>query len=426
MKMNLSSFSSLLGKDVSIQVSGFQVDSRYIGKGDLFFALKGKKVDGIDFLAEVAHKQAFGAVVRKDYRGKDYGLELFYVEDVLDTLQKMAHLTMGKEKIIGVTGSLGKTTTKEFIATLLQKRYKVGKTIGNYNSAIGLPLTLLNREKGNEILVLEMAMTEKGQIQALTKIAPVDLGVVTKITYVHIENFNSLEEIAKEKKSILSGIKGIVPYEWKEEGMITFSLEDKRGDYTLSREGDKVYIVEKGEKIKILPPFTELHFLEDLMIAFAVARMMGLKIEEIQEQIKELKTVPMRFEKVEKQGVLFIKDMYNSTLESVKMALNSLPTPKKGGRKIAVLGEMVELGAFSEKLHQEMGSFAKERVDLLFCLGKKCGKTIDSFSNPNGELFLEKKELVNRLKNVILPGDVVLIKGSRALKMETIFTEVVE
>lgn len=205
----LSEVGGILGlpKTGEAIVRGVAVDSRQIKPGDLFFALPGAKADGHTFLEEAAKKGAAGAVVHHSYNGADFGLPLIKSDDVLQTLQELARkkVESARPRIVGITGSLGKTTTKEFVTTLLKAKYRVAASPGNSNSQIGLPLAILNHSgEGDEILVLEMGMTHPGEIHKLVSIAPPEVAVVTKVALVHACNFESIEEIAHAKGEIFS------------------------------------------------------------------------------------------------------------------------------------------------------------------------------------------------------------------------------
>lgn len=425
MYLNLKHFYDLLGREIELQVSDFQVNSEFVQEEGLFFALKGSKVDGHSFLEDVAKKGAIGAIVEKGYEGTGFGLELFYVENVLKTLQEMAKRTLGDALVIGITGSYGKTTTKEFISSMLGIKWRVWQSPKNYNSKIGLPLSLLARNGDEDIIVQEMGMTHKGDISKLVEILPLDVGVLTKVDLVHSLNFpGGVSEIFEEKHKIFkTARKGIYPHEWKgkwSEGFKSFSMEDHLADYFLKEEK----IIEMGnKKVKIDLPLKESHFQEDLLIAYGVCRELGMKIEEIKLALKGIKPPALRFERVEKDGILWIKDMYNASYPTMKSAMENLP---KNRRRIGVLGEIKELGSFSKQEHQKVGIVAAKELDELICLGSESKVIVEAFSKAGkkGVCFSKKDEVIERLKRIMQKGDVILIKGSRSLKMETIFLEI--
>ncbi len=414
----------------SSYITGYQVDSKDVKKGSLFFALKGLKTDGHLYLEEVAKKGAFGAVVSKDYKGDRYGLLLYKVENVLAFLQKLAKEALKKEKlkIIAITGSVGKTTTKEFLFTILKEKYKVSKSEGNKNSQIGLPLSILNADLDVDFLILEMGMYKENEIAKLVEIAPPDYAIVTKIAAVHIENFeDDFEGIAKAKAEILSNDKtklAILNYDllkydvFKKRKYKTFSIYNSLADYYFAYSKD--YIKLNDQLYNVKAPFVEENFVENLTAAIALAKELDLSFDEIKSAFSKLKLPKMRFEKFEKDKILFINDAYNANFESMSMALKYLPESKKNGKKIAVLGSMLGLGKFSKDSHEKIIKQAKERADVILCLGEKWLE-VDLTLKDNFLYFSSLKELSDYLKKIMKKGDVVLLKGSRDFELEKIF-----
>ena len=411
-------------------VTSCEHNSTCVKEGSLFFALKGQKYDGHDFLQEVAGKGAIGAVVDADYQGKSFGLFLFRSKNVLLSLQKLAKnilQTRKKQKIIAVTGSVGKTTTKEFIATLLSRHYKVDKSPGSCNSQVTFPLTILNSKEDADILLLEMGMSQKKELQRLVDIAPADIAVITKITYAHAANFpQGITEIAKEKMRIFSPQKtkykiwhrDILHYASIEEGH-SYSLRDKSAEFYIEKKQDKILFYEKQQKkIEIVAPFPEEPFLENMLAAVAVARCMGVSYNDIIQDISCLRTLPLRLEKVEKNQILFINDCYNASFASMEAALLTLQNYE--GRKIAVLGEMRDLGNFSFSCHQKIGYLALQCVDEIVCFGKKTLPIVEIFTqNQKPVYFFRKKQLlIEFLQKYLQKKDVVLIKGARSCQLE--------
>lgn len=419
-----------------IQVSGYQIDSRILGEGDLFFALTGEKSDGHSFLREAKRRGAVGAVVKKGYQGPDFGLALLPVEDVFQCLQGLARHFMQEcsAQIIGVTGSVGKTTTKEFIATLLEGKFKVGKTHLNYNSQCTFPITLLNRAGDEDVLVVEMGMSEPGEIGKLVRIAAPDIAVLTKVAFVHGANFErGIFDIAKYKAEIFSDSKtkkcifdhALYDYPEAIDQMqgekISFSLNERTADYFLSSE---YFIDERGVRAyRFDPPHKQNHFLHDFLAALSVARQMKMGWDQINNQLPFLTLPRMRFEQIEKDGVLFINDAYNANPESVKAALSHIPEPKEGGKRIAVLGMMVDLGDEHDALHREVGHFAQKYVDHLLVLGKEASSVYEAFQEVQkpAEQYYDLSAISERLKSLMRPGDVVLLKASRCVEMEKLF-----
>lgn len=420
-----------LESDQTRSVAHFAVDSRQIERQGLFFALPGAKADGHFFLKEIAEKGALGAVVSHHYSGPSFGLELLKVPDVLQALHSLAKIAFDqrKEKVIGVTGSMGKTTTKEFIATLLEAKYRVAKTLGNNNSKLTFPLTLLNLEGEYDVLVLEMGMSQKGEIKTLVQIAPPDIAVLTRIAPAGMTDFKGgLEAIAEAKSEIFSHPRtrlgiiswqaakfkqvlygGNIPkwiYGWKED------FEDPRiGDFVMEKSGNDITV---NDSPPLSLSFDAHHLCENFLCAAAAARAMGLSWSEIQQQALLLKPFKYRFEKIERDGITFIQDCYNANPESILAALKSLPKAK--GRTIGVLGAMPDLGDQSAHFHTQVGKAAGEHLDRLLCIGEDAKNYAEAFSK-EAKHFNQLAEIKKELFALVQPGDVVLIKGGNGFKL---------
>lgn len=412
-------------------ISGFRVDSRLIKPGDVFFAIKGNKTDGHLFLKEAKSKGAILAVVEATFDGES-PLPLFRVKNPLESLQGLVKklLESWGAKIIAVTGSNGKTTTKEFISTLLEEKFSLRKSLGNSNSQTDLPLTLLNQDRGLEThYILEMGMTNPGEITSLAAMAPPDVAVITTLAYAHSENFENLADIAKAKAEIFGHPKttiGFFPYEFSNFDEVlnagtcekkSFSLFSKEADYFLE---DSLTLFEKGNALDKLPFLIPAkHHRHNFLAAVCVALYLGMSLSEIKNRIPLLKLPERRFEFVEKKGILFVNDSYNANELSTKAALQNLPEPKPGGKKIAVIGELLELGKFSECCHKSVGEEALRSVDYLLCYGQRCEPMLNLWVDKKGkaELFHQMNEVVEALKNIVKPGDVVLLKGSRSKEL---------
>lgn len=423
-------------KQAKLPIAGVSVDSRLITSNQVFFALKGARVDGHASLAEAASKGAAAAVVNQSYDGNDFGLPLLRVEDGLQALQNLAKsiLSQRKSKIVAVTGSVGKTTTKDFITALLQKKYCVGSSPGNSNSKIGLPLAILNHTTGKEdFLVLEMGMTSAGEISDLIQIAPPHIAVITSVALVHACNFSSLEEIALAKGEILAHPKttlGIIAREIEAYEAIksigtcrklSFSTSSRQADYCLEGTAKQFKVRCFGEDNLSLPclPVPGKHNRHNFLAAVAVARSLHISWDEIAQAIPLLTLPERRLQTVEKNGIIFINDSYNASPVAVKAALAALPRPKLGGKRIAVIGAMLELGKFSERCHRDIAEAALQKVEHLLCLGEECLPMQEIWKKADKEanLFKTLPELMEALKTIVRPGDVVLLKGSRSKEL---------
>lgn len=413
----------------STPIHAFRIDSRNVVPGDLFFALKGARVDGHAFLQEAARRGAVGAVVQKGYMGSDFGLPLLAVENVEHALQGLAaaFLAQRKTRVIGVTGSVGKTTTKDFLAAILEARYRVGKTPGNENTQLSLPLVLLNARGDEEVFVLEMGMERPGDLLRLISIAPPEIALVTQVALAHAAYFpGGMEDIARNKADIFLSetlktalycheLRRFSAYPPRQSSL-SFSLDDKHADYFM-QDGK---ILEKGRfGFDFSLPFSEKHWLHNFLAAASAARQMGLCWEEIAERIPHLKTAPMRFERFEKRGAVVINDAYNANPASMRAAFAGLPPPQAGGKRIGVLGAMASLGSFSEQAHREIGLLAQQYFDRLLVVGSEAMPLVRNF--PRAECFDSARDAGERLREILRAGDVVLIKGSRIMRMEDAF-----
>jgi UDP-N-acetylmuramoyl-tripeptide--D-alanyl-D-alanine ligase len=418
---------ALLGKswDGEELFQGAAADTRKILPGDLFFALKGEKVDGHQFLAEAFAKGAVAAVVSKDFP-QSY-LRTIPVDDVMAALHLLAQKTQAERlsTIVGVTGSIGKTTTKEFIAQLLTGTYKVAKTPGNANSQIGLPLTILNERDTGEVFIVEMGMTFKGHIANLVALAPPDLAIITKIGHSHVSFFsNGLEGVAEAKAEIFSHPKtkiGITNAQNKVYSSIVHTGHCRKqffgagGEYSLEESPEGYFIQEDGKKFGPFSlPFKASHLLENFLGAVAVARNLNVDWEDIKVRAAHLHTPALRFERTEREGIVFVNDAYNASPESMHAALSNLPMPEGDGKKIAVLGGMVDLGELSEGCHKQVAEYALGHVDHLLCYGERTLPMKEVFTQAGKPVafFSDLTQLKETLYALAKRGDVVLIKGS--------------
>lgn len=373
-------------------------DSRQVEPGGIYYALKGGK-DGHDFLEEVALRGGVEAVVEEGYAGKDYGLCLTRVKGVLEELHRRAK-EVRKPLVIGVTGSVGKTTTKEFIAELLKERFRVEKTPESYNSQISFPISVLNMKEA-DVWVMEMGMSYGGEIRRLVEVAPPHIAVVTRIGMAHAGNFKDQEAIAEAKGEIFSS-------SFTKWGVVS----SQAAEFQAIREGGgakRVIVREEGPQV-----FTATHIQEDFLIAREVALLMGLSEEEIGRAIPRLKMLKHRFQIFDKGGVTFVDDSYNSNPTSLMAALRNLP--KAQGKVVAVIGEMRELGSFSRESHEKVAHLAIPFVDHVLLYGKETEtmrKIFDQKQIPV-EWFTDKQLLKERMEALLGKGDVVLLKGSHS------------
>jgi len=408
---------------------GFAIDSRKVIEKGLFFAIKGDQADGHNFLKEVAAKGGCAAVVDSEYRGPNFGMALLRVKSVREALHSLAKKAFSKKKktVVAITGSMGKTTVKEFLATLLESKYDVFKTEGNQNTQLTVPLALLNLEREYDAFVLEMGMSEHGHIQKLVDIAPPQIAVVTRIAPAGLTNHEGgLKAIARAKSEIFSHPKtrlGVISAQAAQFDSILYAgnlpkkIYGPEGDHQLFLEADGVRI---DDSPLFQLQFTASHLLENFLGAVSVCRALGLSWHEIGSKVAQLKPFDKRFEVIDKEGVTFIQDSYNANPDSVVAALQNLP--KKEGKVIGVLGAMPDLGETSSFYHAKIGIEAAKHLDQLFCIGEDAKETARAFSETGkpASFAVELAEIKEALERLVKPGDVVLIKGGNFLKLWTL------
>ncbi len=406
--------------------SGYQCDSRLVKQGDLFFALVGERVDGHTFLRDVAERGACAAVVHSGYAGESFGLTLFRVDNVLETLHQLAHFVHKRRPciVVGVTGSVGKTTTKEFIVTVLEGKFRVGKTPGNANSQVGMPLSILNSRGDEEVFVMEMGMSQSGDLTRLVALAPPTIAVITAVELCHALYFpDGICGIARAKAEILSSPEtqcailhaSLLSFPcMQREGVVSYGAPG--ADFELAHH----VVMERGKGSPPLEiPFVETHLCSNVLAAIAVARALGMSWEEIQKRVPLLRPFPKRFERLEVQGRVVINDAYNASPASMRAALCNLPHPERGKKRVAVLGSMKELGSYTEGCHREVAVQALSVIDHLLCLGEECAPMVDVFKQEGRpvELFSDLASLKERVFAVAEKGDVLLIKGSNSHRL---------
>jgi len=431
--------------DPSSKFSDFSIDSRDIKKGSLFFALKGQR-DGHDYIPDAVKNGARGAVVSKDLSSMENNTAYIKVDHTLKALQRLAHrvLLEHEVKVIGITGSTGKTTTKEFTAKLLKKKYHTLKSLGNFNNHIGLPLSLLRLNKDHEAAVLEYGMSHKGEILTLIRIAQPDIAVICNVYPVHMEFFENIHQIADAKKEILDGMNpdGTAILNGDQPLILSMmkSLRKKPVLFGLTDKCDvkacniHVHSLEKmsfdffcmGRQARTFIPFSNRGYLYNFLAAAGTASIMSVPFDHIVETGKKLKPSDNRGEILcLADNIKVINDSYNSNPVALEEALKSLSV-QKGGRKIAVLGDMLELGERQKDFHRAAGkSAALNRIDMLITVGPLAKHmaegALDSGMALNHILsFSDSEEAAREIPSLLKENDTVLIKGSRGVHIEKI------
>lgn len=435
----------------SLSFHKFNIDSRLTEPGELFFALVAER-NGHDYVSQAADNGAAGAVISQKIIPPFNDFALIKVSDTLHALQKLAQSTLAEHpvKVVGITGSIGKTTTKEFTAALLERRYNVLKSEGNFNNYLGLPLSILKVRETHEVAVLEMGMSHIGEIRDLTQIAPPDLAVITNIQPVHLEFLKNMGTIASAKKEILEGMKrngtailnGDDPWvrkiskDWPGEKI--FFGTSKRWDisahkvHNMGLAGMRFELNYGGRSGNVsLPTFYD-STLSNFLAAVAVAHRFSLPVEDILETASQLKPYA-------KRGTVFllqkdqtlIDDSYNSNPKALEAALRSV-AGLSAKRKIAVLGDMLELGKDSVKYHLAAGKqVARYGFDMLVAVGHMSQHMADGAKDAGMppdriHVFQDSKDAAEKLRSHLKRGDLILVKGSRGIRMEQIVEQLRE
>lgn len=429
MTLNLQEVASAVlarGGAPPVKVSGWSVDTRTQTVGDVYFALRGPVHDGHDFVSAAVEKGAAAVVVERA-SGAPVELIVDDGERALQDLGAWARQKWGGD-VVGVTGSAGKTTTKDAIAHLLAVGVAVGKTVGNFNNHIGVPLSILRLPDSCRAAVLEMGMNHAGEIRALAAIAKPQFGVVTNVGYAHIEFFDSIEGIAAAKRELIESL--------PREGVAVLNADDARVrrfrdvhpgrsvTFGFAEDSDvraeQVESFPQGMRFRALgvdyeTGLTGRHAVSNLLAAIAVAREFGIAPERLRDAVRSFAVGKMRGERIERDGIVIWNDCYNSNPEAARSMIDVLrETPAE--RRIAVLGEMLELGEASEKLHREVGEYAAQRgLDLVIGVHGAAKALADA---ARGEFFEHPEAAGEYLRTIARPGDAILFKGSRGVHME--------
>ncbi len=427
-------------------IEGVSIDSRTTEKGSLFVALEGKHHDGHDFIEEAANRGASCALVKKeklkniDQRSKGK-IALLAVDDTLKGLQDLAGWYRGRfsVKTIGITGSNGKTTTKDMIASALSPKYQVIKSPRSYNTQIGVPLTIFDLNQDTEVLVLELGASMLGEIETLTRLSRPDIGVITNIASAHLEFFGSFENIIRAKLELLDNMseEKIAVLNCDDESLfartrqekkqvLTFGI-DRKADFrahhiSFSSKGEVSFVM--NEKFPVRLKLIGRQSIYSALAAFAVASLLKIEPQVVIQALQNFAPAGLRMELQEFNRIRVINDAYNANPASVENALRTLREIKTSGRRIAVLGDMLELGEQSAELHKAVGNKVSDYgVDILVTVGELSrwtarGAKEKGLKNSSLVCFDNKKDVIGFLSENLKEGDLVLVKGSRKMKLE--------
>ena len=430
-------FDMTLDKSLSEKVDGISTDSRDIKEGDLYLAISGEKVDGHSFLEEVFAKGASTALVNKsidNFKGK-----LIKVDDPVYAIGKIAKTWRDQFQIpvIGITGSNGKTSTKELLKYILSAKYDIHATEGNYNTSIGLPLTLLRLTEYHGVSILEMGANQPGDIEKLCKIAYPTHGLITNIAPAHLEGFGDIQTVANTKgelfKFLSNGLSFINAADNRVNDLetygdtITFGLTsncDYPTDLHHNNDGSIILTID-AEEIKTNS--INLSFAKNVIACSTIASELGLSWEAIKDRILTSQPPKGRCEIKTNGQITVIDDTYNANVDSTIAAIDYLKAFSGNGKRIFVFGDMLELGASSEDQHRIIGKKCqKEELSVVFTIGNE---TIVAHEEINNSIlhkhFEQKESLLSNLNEIISEGDKILVKGSRGMRMEEIVEKII-
>jgi len=431
-------------KNIESFFSGVSTDSRTIKPGQCFFAIAGENFDGADFLGQAFREKAACAVVNNDVDTRKFSERpILKVEDTLEALGEFAKYRRkeGMYKVIAITGSVGKTTTRNIIAQVLSRHYRTSQSPKNFNTLTGLPLSILTADLNDQILVLEMGTNQPGEIAALSKIASPDIALITNVEPSHLAGFGSLEVIAAEKLSITEGLKpgGTLLLNADCEKLVRAAGRRKLNFSTFGTSRD----AQIRAKNVVLKPFSSTFYIDDKKIylpipgfgavqnaiaAWAVCKRCGININSFAENMKSVSPLPLRLELLQIEGLTVLSDCYNANPASMKNALEILKNMNKEEKKrlVFICGDMAELGKQEAELHRELGFLiADTGVNLLLTIGNLARTAAETAKkqarcNLKTKSFEDTLSACNNLADYIKKDDIILLKGSRKNNLELV------
>ena len=443
----------LQGRLLNMEIKGISIDSRTVKEGELFIAIKGDRYDGHDFVPAALQRGAWGALVEQSALESKYatmgGLQnVIPVEDTLFSLQEMSliHRKKFTVPVIGITGSNGKTTTKEMLASIMLQKGPVLKNEGNLNNHIGVPLTILKMDSHHKSAIIEMGMSGLGEISTLARLAMPSVGVITNIAAAHLHFLGSTDTVAEAKGELLQTMRSdgtavlnaddryFTTLRKQYVGrVLSFGIEGsadvRANDIRQERDLTDVTLHADGRAVPVRLRTVGRHNVYNALAAAAAALATGLPLESVKFGLEEFRPVSMRSEIRELKGRTVLADYYNANPASMKAALETLASLKTGKRTIAVLGDMLELGESADEAHRTIGATAaKLSIDLVITVGP-LSKHIAEGAAAAGmarEAVLDAgttSRAAALLREHSRPGDTVLIKGSRGMKMEKVLEE---
>ena len=427
----------LYGVEIKNTITGISIDSRNLIEGDMYIAIEGEINDGHNYLKQVDALNSSAIIANKNKKFNILNTQVVSVDDTRKAIGDIAKSYRQKFTIpiIGITGSNGKTSTKELLSHVLDGKFKVHSTDGNFNTSIGLPLTILELNEEHNISVLEMGANQQGDIEYLCSIAKPTHGLITNISSAHLEGFGSIENIAKTKGALFASLKhGMSFVNYADERVRNAHTSGDKISYGLKSDcdfpadihyDDEGYIILTIDNREVHTSSKNLSFAKNIIAVASISITLGLDWDYFQQKI--LTFIPPKGRcQVSKYGsITVIDDTYNSNLESCSAAIDYLCAFSGAGRNIAVIGDMLELGPASEEQHKKLGRKCNSsNLDAIFTLGIETLITNDTIQNKKTNYHFEKNDhLIENLKSFLMSDDKVLFKGSRGMQMEKLFLE---
>ncbi|MDF2086104.1 UDP-N-acetylmuramoyl-tripeptide--D-alanyl-D-alanine ligase [Bacillus pseudomycoides] len=438
----------LAEKYVNETVQGVSIDTRKITTGNLYIPIQGDRFDGHSFVEKAIENGAVATLWKKNVKNPPVNIPVIFVEDTLEALQTLAKSYRDQldVKVIGVTGSNGKTSTKDIVTILLATKFKVQKTEGNFNNHIGLPLTILSLEENTEMAVLEMGMSGRGEIEFLSKLARPNAAIITNIGEAHLLDLGSRDAIAEAKLEIVTGLQdgGVFVYNGDEPLLTnrvpsmnlaaeTITFGDARANnyyptsVTLQATGT-YFKMNQDENVAFYLPVLGKHNVYNTLASMAIAKYFGVTWEEMKRGLVTLQMTGMRMEIVKTEnGLTIINDAYNASPTAMEAAFHLMNGLDGFSKKIVVLGDMLELGNQEVQFHYEVGKLIDPaRISYVFTYGRLGAQIAEgakiNFPNERVKAYDNKEELVKNLQAVVDVKDVVLVKASRGMKLEEVIT----
>lgn len=422
------------------EISFFSQDSRQMNNGGMYIPLKGERFDGHDFIESAFQTGADAIITSKDVSYPDK--IVIKVDDTYQALKDMAVYLRSHRpvKVVGVTGSVGKTSTRDMVYSVVKQKYKTLKTEGNYNNEIGLPLTIL-RYHDEEVMVLEMGMNHLNEMSRLSMIAHPDVACITNVGTAHIGELGSRKNILKAKLEITDGMKDHATLIINQDNDMLQTVDLPRlkvvrvgqskeslimaSDIELFEKSSQFVVHYQGKQELIEVPVQGEHNISNALIAIAVGLELDIPLSDIKKGIQEFELTKNRMDILEKNHKTIIDGTYNASVDSMKSSIDVLANYKK--RKVAILADMLELGSYSQQLHEEVGQYvATKNIDVLICVGQEAQYMYQKAKEKMNDVYYyqSNQELINDLDSLLKDEDVILVKGSHSMNLKEVVEKI--